>query len=67
MLRDGLGRSVGGDEDKVEGKDASKVALVGPEVVGQLFFSAQFIEKRLFDVVHQQHQSVIRKLTVCSM
>lgn len=40
MLGDGLGCSVGGDEDEVEGKDASGIALVGSEVIGQLFFSA---------------------------
>ena len=55
VLRDGMGRGVGGDEDEVEGKDASGLVLVGSEVVGQLFFGAQLIEEGLFDVVYQQH------------
>lgn len=55
VLRDGMGRGVGGDEDEVEGKDASGLVLVGSEVVGQLFFGAQLIEEGLLDVVYQQH------------
>lgn len=50
-----MGRGVGGDEDEVEGKDASGLVLVGSEVVGQLFFGAQLIEEGLLDVVYQQH------------
>ena len=66
VLGDGVGRSVGGDEYEVEGKYASGIVLVGPEVVGQLFFGAQFVEEGLLDVVHQQHEGVVRELAVCS-